>query len=269
MVASPGIVPGDGKDPAVAQLAKLKQQLGALANKTLYSISVVSANGTTLLAIGPSGYVDGSGKPLNTLTINDPISGFPIIKQSPATVTPLPNGARQGSNFFWSMTDAAGNRLIATDGLAGVGLAFPYATIDMHPYWTGNLPAVPATNGTYMNVVASQVTAATLLWEGRIGYLSCPCISADGVWGNNGGSTAAVTYTLLVNGNTIGTWTYPANSGLTPARHTFQLSNTVPIGTTDATVQLKAQSSISTADTLYAHVLGCFLRQTPANGVFG
>lgn len=256
MVSSPNVVPGDGRDPNAHQIKQLRQQLATLAGKPLTSISVTNANGTRLFSIANSGYVDSSGNPLVSVTLNDPISGCPIIRQAPATVTSILSGLSQGTNWFWYMEDSNADQVIATDGLSGRGLAYPYLAVPMYPYWNGGFGS---TAGSYATIAASAIASNTVLWEGRIGYVSHPAISVDGTWGRGSGTGAeTITYTLTVNGSSVGTWTA---TGLVVGKHIFDIHTLV--GTADATVQLAAQSSISNTDQIACQVLGVHLRQTP------
>lgn len=259
MVASPQ--PQDTE----SRLRRTEQALANLTRKVPNSLLVQTGAGQVLVDIGPSGFVDANGNQLNSVTIRDPISGFPILQQSPATITDNPDGTQQGDDWFWRMDDRAGNRVVATDGLSGVGLALPYVNVELVPYWTGNQSATPGTSG-YRTVTASIVAAAPVLcYEGRLGYVSHPALSIDGIWGRATGTGAEViTYTLVVAGTTVGSWNETA---LIEERHTFDVSDFV--AQKDLPVQLLMKSSISNTDTLACHPLGCFLRQTPDGGIFG
>lgn len=253
MVANPRAVPGSGVDPVLQRIADLEVKVDAIGRKTLCSVSVTSPNGQTLLALEPSGYIDGGGNPLTSITINDPISGFPILAQTPATVV-----GNVGTNWFWRMADSTGTRLVATDGLAGVGLALPYIPVTMYPRWNGGQFQTATATGE-ASAVASSVVGMGVLWEGRIGYCSHPAISFDGMWGDADLGTATITYQATVGALTF-TWTA---TGFAAALHQFDIHSLV--GNTDLAVTLQVLSVGSAAgtDRVAAGIKGVHLRQTP------
>lgn len=257
MTANPKAAPGGHADPVLVELAELRQALDALGRRTLASASVASANGQILFSITPSGYTDASGNPLVSVTINDPLSGFPLLKQSPATVA-----GNVGTAWFWQMDDRSGNQVIATDGLSGTGLAYPYIPVPVYPRWNGG-PFQTATATGEAAAVASSIVGMGTLWEGRIGFCSHPAISVDGMWGDVDSGTPVITYKLVVGSQNF-TWT---QAGFSATRHTFDIHTQV--GSTDLPVTV-AVTSVGTAvgtDRIACGVKGLYLRQTPA--VFG
>lgn len=271
MGAVPNHVPGSHSDPLVARVAALERALAALANKTLFSASIgaggISINGGEIdvnngaaahfFNVGPTGWVDGSGRQISAVTIADYLNNV-IFGQVPATTV-----GNVGTNWFWTMLDSAANQVIATDGLSGVGLAYPFENIAMYPTWNGL--GTGGSPGSYSQVAASLITANTAMWTGRIGYVSHPAISIEGIWGKASGTTSAVSYRLLVGSTTFGPWTIAAGGGVVDAIHQFDIHTMV--GQLDVPVQVFAQSSVTSADSIACQVLGCHIRQTPA--VFG
>jgi hypothetical protein len=263
MVATPGFIPHSNDNPVVKAIQRTNTKIDAVASKTLHSVSVVNTNGETMFSIVPSDFVDEDGSPIVSLTINDPISGFAILRQEPAAGHENPDGTMEGTNWFWHMDDAADNRLVATDGLAGKGLALPYFDVSMYRQWTPTQSATPSSIGNnYATVAASLVAGAGLqylMWEGRVGYCSHPFISVNGIWGNSSGGSAVPTYTLVMDGVTVGSWTA---SSFGVVLHEFDCSDI--IGNIDIQTQLFMHSSVSSSDQLACAMLGTHLRQSPA-----
>lgn len=252
-------VTGDHYAELANQIDQLNRKIDNIGRRTPNSLFVQTGAGEVLVDIGPSGWYDADGNELNSVAIYDPISGFPLLKQIPATID-----GSVGTNWYWAMYDASGNQMVATDGLAGAGMSYPFENVKMYPYWNGGYTGTPGLTG-YATVVASQIVgSAKLMWEGRLGYVSHPAISVEGTWGDATGSTSTATYTLMVGGTSVGTWTVaPAAFG--PAKHIFSIASFV--GGLDVPVQLYAQASPTSIELIACHILGVHMRQTPT--VFG
>jgi hypothetical protein len=198
-------VSADRYDALANELTALRASMDAQGRKVPNSLYVETAGGLVLVAIGPSGFVDTDGNPQNSITINDPTTGAPILKQSPATVTTNPDGSQNGSNWFWRMDDAGGRQLIATDGISGVGLAFPKMSYPMEKVFPFTYGIQPYSVGSWASI--SVPTTETILYNGYISRIVNPLMTIDGTWG--GGSTA-VTFRLYLNGTLAYSWTQPA-----------------------------------------------------------
>lgn len=270
MVATPAIVPGNGEDALLKRVMALEQTVKAIGNKTLFSASIgaggITINGGQIdvnngagahfFNVSPTGFVDGSGRQISGVTIADYLNNV-IFGEAPTTVV-----GNVATNWYWTMLDAAQNQIIASDGISGRGLAYPFENIAMYPTWNGLGTSTP---GSYSQIAASLITANTAMWTGRIGYVSHPAISIEGIWGKASGTTSAVSYRLVVGATTFGPWTIAAGGGAVDAIHQFDIHTMV--GSLDVPVQLFAQASITSADSIACQVLGCHIRQTPA--VFG
>jgi hypothetical protein len=265
MGSVPRDIPNSNSNPVVVKLSDIERAMKNLTNKSLRSISVTNDNGTTLFSITNSGFVDVSGNPIVSLTLNDPISGTPIISQSPATQVINPDGTITGTNWFWRMDDQAGFRLIATDGLTGVGLALPFIPVPMAMKWNGG-PFQTATQVGSASMLASSIVANTPLWEGRIGYTSHPVISVDGLWGDIDNVLITPVYQFVVGSQTF---TWNAAGGQLFGLHKFDISS--QIGQTDLQVRLSVTNTggATGTDRIACQVLGTHLRQSPPDGVFG
>jgi hypothetical protein len=242
-----------------SQLQQLRAHLNALTGKAPNTLIVQDdETDITYLFVGPNDYyVDPDGRPITIMEINDYLNNQ-MFGMSPATVD-----GNVGTDWFWAWRDRLGNQVLATDGLSGAGLAVPYHNIAMYPYWNGGYTGTPSTSG-YATVIASQIASQKAMFEGRIGFVSHPAISVDGLWGRAAGSGAEViTYTVAIDGVAIGSWT--AGGSLVAQAHFFDLS--AYVGQLDLSVQLLAQSSVSNSDPIACHIFGVHLRQTPA--VFG
>ena len=264
MVANPGRVPGDGRDPALAQIAELRKQLAALTNKSLYSASVgkggltiegggsitmTSPTGAKVLLIGPGDANHADGSPQQIAFISDELGHERIL------VADIGSPAVAGNQRVF-IYDAGGRETLSQD-LNG-GQARPWYNVPLYPYFTS--PPNPGTTGTYFayaNIAQSAITPPVVMWEGRIAYVSHPRISVDGTWGfaSGGGS---VTYDLVVGGTSLGSWT--VTSGLTVTQEgPYDISSR--LGQSAVPVQVRITAASGGAQ-LACQPLGCYLRQT-------
>lgn len=150
---------------------------------------------------------------------------------------------------FWGLYDRQGNILFSDDAVSGFGIASPWISVPMYPFFT----MASATTYSYMNLPVASVASETVLWSGRIPQVSHGFIGADGVWGQASGSNSS-TYRLKVNGTTVGTWN---ETGLAVGNrgpfdiHTFL--NFLWVGV-DLTVQASGSGNVA------AQVVGCTSR---------
>lgn len=249
-------VTGDHYAELANQIDQLNRKIDNIGRRTPNSLFVQTGAGEVLVDIGPSGWYDVDGNELNSVSIFDPISGHGLLKQFPATID-----GNVGTDWYWAMCDAQGNNVVATDGIAGVGLAQPYIPVCMSMRWTGG-PFRTATATGSAAAVASSIVGMGVLWEGRIGYVSHPALLIDGTWGDIDNAGITPTYAVTVSGIPVGTWTGPG--GQAGAQHIFDVRQFV--GHESAPVQISVTSTggAPTTDRIACDVLGVHLSQSPA-----
>lgn len=270
MVSNPGPQYHDPTRQHRIELDNARQAIRNTANHIPFPFQVnydPSGVGTPpfvpMFSVQNSGWLDSSGNQIPVTTMRD-AQGNIIFAQAPAATS-----GSVASSWFWNFQDIHHNQVLATDGLSGYGLAYPYIPVPLYPIWNG-LPSTVTGGGapswnTYSQVLASSVTSETALWGGSIGFVSHPAISIRGYWGDAVvGGTVTTTYRLYLSGTLIGSWTQ-ASGAFVYAQHTFDIHTFV--GRLDQDLSLTIQAAVSSTDTLAIQPFSCWIRQTPA--VFG
>lgn len=178
---------------AVRKLAGLTSAIISRGGLTLLNdsfIKMISSLGFQILYIGPGSV---AGKQIIEIRRHNGSLVF-------ATTVHMPNGEQ-----FWALTDRGGRILISDDADSGVGLASPWFSVPLYPYFS----MAASSTWPYMNLPVASVTSETVLWSGRIPQMLHGFVGIDGVWGQASGSNSS-TYKLKLNGTTVGTWSPPA-----------------------------------------------------------
>lgn len=173
---------------AVRKLAGLTSAIISRGGLTLLNdsfIKMVSSLGYQIFFVGP-----------------DPVTGrqtFELRRDNGSLVMRLYDF---GGQQYWGLYDRSGSGIawVADDATTGVGLARPWLSHPLYPFFS-----LPSGLYSYASVGVASVTSETVLWSGRIPSVTHPRVEIDGVWGQASGANNS-TYRLKLNGNTIGTW---------------------------------------------------------------
>lgn len=209
-----------------------------------------------MFRIVDSGYVDDDGNIIPTVEIYDGF-GNKVFSQFPTQTT-----GNVGHNWAWGLYNRDGHQLVSTDGQTGMGLAYPYFSIPMFPRWNG---------GTFQTATATGVASADAthavgmgaLWVGRIGWVSHPWMSVDGIWGNvDAGSADGPTYHVDV-GSGLATATWQANGGQIAARHDFDITAVYNQHDVPVTIAItNVGTGVAGTNRLACQLMGLFLRNS-------
>lgn len=263
MVASPNVDPNWIK----AELKRLQTAIDKLGGKNLQSANIGSG-GITIDGTGGIEVNKAAGN-LGSFYVGGGSSANPHADGSPQIVTVI--GDELGRDRFALYDEnspaSKGNqrihewdvaqRLVRSQDING-GWATPWFNVPLYPRFT---PAQnsPDTNGTVYGYATVSTSAPGIvqgqeLWEGRLAFVSHPRIAIDGTWGPASG-TVVPTYSLNVNGSSVGTWSPsfgPASFG--PWSIAGLLADT----------QIAVNITVTWTGTgvMAADVVGCYLRQT-------
>lgn len=246
-------------DDVAAQLDALTRRLDEMDRKTLYSAQI-SQGGLTVqggfirvrddagaerLYAGPSTYAQDPGQTQPVFWVRDQSGNvrMGVYDAEPgATYEPT----------VWIFDKA--NRVALTTDRNG-GLAEPWIYVPMYPrFIPTNLTNSTDTDWT---LPVSSCNGG-VIWEGRIGKVSHPRIQFDLATGRVTGGSGSPTYTLQLNGNTIGTFSGTAygDNLIGPIDITAYLT------LTNVTVQVRVSATGTGTDLIACGVNGVALRQT-------
>lgn len=147
--------------------------------------------------------------------------------------------------------------------LTGKSPSFPPGAIHLYPRFTPALQTATAT--AYATAPASAVIGMATLWEGRIEYVSHPCLSIFGVWGDMDSMLPAITYQLTA-GVTAYTW---KSSGQVTEKHLFDIGGLLQQSDVQVTLSVQSTGTATGTDRVLVSPLGCYQRQPPDDGIFG
>lgn len=268
MVAQAKYVPGDNRDPLVQRVAALEKALAAVANKTLYSANIgtggLTVNGTGGVKVGSGGtgglgnFYTGGGSTAPQHADGSPqvISAFGDENGQDRLVLWDSETPSSPARQRWYEWDVAG-RLTRSQDING-GWATPWFGVPLYPRFTPpqNSPDTSGSVYGYATISTSTpgIAQGQELWEGRIPFVSHPQIAIDGTWGPASGSVVP-TYSLNVNGSSVGTWT----PGYGPAAFgPWNIASLLTFTQIPVTITVTWTGS----GLIAADVLGCYLRQT-------
>lgn len=150
------------------------------------SLKMVSSLGVTVLYVGP----DSLGRQVLELRRRD---GSMMMRTQ----------TNANGNVFWSLWDRTGHLLMADDSNTGVGLGTPWQSIPMYPkVWPTTF--LDAEN-TDLSLPTSACTGGAV-WEGLLGRNVHATMWVDMVCGRMTGVSGSPTYSLVVNGDVLGSW---------------------------------------------------------------
>lgn len=147
--------------------------------------------------------------------------------------------------------------------LTGKSPSFPPSPVHLYPRWTPALQTATAT--AYATAPASAVIGMSTLWEGRIEYVSHPCLSIYGVWGDLDSMLPSITYQITAGVNAF-TW---QSIGQVTEKHLFDVSGLVQQSDVQVTLSVQSIGTATGTDRILVSPLGCYLRQSPSDGGFG
>lgn len=247
-------------DGVTGSIQQLQQQMNELSRKTLYSAVIgrggIKIDGTGGIQVsnghGAQFYVGGGftapahsdGSPQIITLVGDETGQDRLVlydENTPGSV----------SNQRWHEWDQGG-RLVRSQDTAG-GWATPWFSVPMYAYI-----AMGAGAFQYMNVQSASFLSGTVLSEGRIPFVSHPKIAVDGIWGIASGAGNA-TYSLNVNGSSVGTWTAISGAGVgASSQGPWDISALL----TQKQVSVTISVTYTAACTIALNLFNCYLRQT-------
>lgn len=258
-------VPIPGQDTVVGTIQQLGQQLEEITRKTLYS-AVIGRGGITIDGTGGIEVTNGSGA---QFYVGGGFSAPAHGDGSAQIISLIGDEAGRDRLVLWDPTVPASQTnqvffeydqhgTLIRSGDKNGGWATPWFSVPMYPRFKPNgAPATYNSDGYFFSTAgftagSNGCTSGNSYWEGRIPFVSHPRISVDGVWGG----TANPTYSLLINGSSVGT--YSPGTGLTVAAWgPFDISSL--IGQTAVKIQIAASFG---AGGVTCDCLGVYLRQT-------
>lgn len=250
----------------VAQINALKAQVDTLTRRSFYPMSVTDNAGVQLFSVQPSGYTDASGNSIPTTAIKD-AQGNVILKQFPVAF----DGGGHPTAWAWALLDIHGNQVMASDGLSGKGLAFPYIPVPMMQRFcdtskVNSVTGVPAAGGGFVPQFTNSATfsgSPQTMYSVNIGKVSHPAINIHSVSGQASGGPTGDSYAVLMNGVSVGSWAIaPASSE--NRDHIFDIS--AYVGQSDVGLDINVQTTNATVGQRY-----CWLdaRQAQTPPAFG
>lgn len=147
--------------------------------------------------------------------------------------------------------------------LTGRSPSFPPVPVVLYQKWTP--PLQTATSTAYATAAASSAIGMTTLWEGRIEYVSHPCLSVYGVWGDLDSMLPTIRYQITA-GVTAFTW---QSTGAVTEKHLFDISGLLQQSDVQVALSVKSIGTATGTDRILVSPLGCYQRQAPDDGIFG
>lgn len=259
-----------GPNNVVATIQQLGQNLEEITRKTLYS-AVIGRGGIKIDSTGSIQVTNGAPG-LGQFYIGGGSSANHHSDGSPQIITSIGDESGKDRLVLWDDSNPASptnqrfyeydvaGRLVRTQDKNG-GWATPWFSVPMYPRFVPNgQPASYSSNGwgygyASLSTSGNGVSSGMVIWEGRIPFVSHPRIAVDGVWGNASGSVAP-TYSLLVAGSSVGSFTPSALT--TQSWGPFDISSRL----TNTAVQVQITVSYTGTGAFAADCLGVYLRQT-------
>lgn len=262
-------IPTPNGDNVVGTVQQLAQQIDEITRKTLYS-AVIGRGGIRIDSTGSIQVTNGAPG-LGQFYIGGGSSANHHSDGSPQIITSIGDEAGHDRLVLWDDNNPASTtnqrfyeydvagRLVRTQDSNG-GWATPWFSVPMFPRFKPNgAPGTYNADGYYYSSGFAQFTAGSNnctsglnYWEGRIPFVSHPRISVDGVWGGS----ANPTYTLVVNGSSVGTYS-PGTGIVVGTWGPFDISSLL----TQKAVQVQITVSFG-GGTVACDCLGVYLRQT-------
>lgn len=211
------------------------------------SLRMTDAAGVDRLLVGFSTTIpllDGSPQPI--FYVRDALGTLRLAIYDP---DPITDGYQP---VVW-VYDHLGHVAFTTDINGGV--AEPWIPVPV--YATAYPSTFLDSLGTDLTVPASACNGSAI-WEGRIGKVSHPRIMFDGAFGRVTGVSAVPTYTFVVGGTTLDSFSQTSYSAA--ARGPFDISS--KIGQTSVMVQLTVTATGTGTDRIAAQPHAVYLRQT-------
>lgn len=147
--------------------------------------------------------------------------------------------------------------------LTGRSPSFPPVPIHLYPRWTPALQT--ATSAAYATAPATNVIGMATLWEGRIEYVSHPCLSVYGVWGDLDSMLPTIRYQITAGVNAF-TW---QSVGAVTEKHLFDVTGLLNQSDVQVTLSVQSIGTATGTDRILVSPLGCYQRQAPDDGIFG
>jgi hypothetical protein len=253
----------------VGTVQQLAQQINEITRKTLYS-AVIGRGGIQIDSSGSLKVTNGvSG--LGQFYIGGGSTAPAHADGSSQIITNIGDEAGRDRLILWDDNTPAsttnqrfyeydvGGRLIRTQDSNG-GWATPWFSVPMYTRFHPNGgPGSYNSDGFYYSGGFAQFTAGSNncisgqdYWEGRIPFVSHPRISVDGVWGGS----ANPTYTLYLNGSSVGS--YSPGTGVTATSWgPFDITSLLTKKAVSVQIKISFGAGVVAAD-----CLGVYLRQT-------
>lgn len=160
-----------------------------------------------------------------------------------------------GGQVVWALHDRTGRLIFSDDGISGQGVAEPWIPVPMYPRAFPN--AFLDSTDTDLTLPASACSGGTV-WEGRIGKPSHPKLHLDMVCGRVTGVSGTPTYSLVVSGTTLDTWSATTYAPLTRG----PLDITPYMGQIGTIIQVKISAAGTGTDRVALGMLGVWQRQS-------
>src|ERR1700743_597202 len=141
--------------------------------------------------------------------------------------------------------------------MTGRSPSFPPVPIPLYQRWTPTPQT--ATSTAYATAAASSVIGMTTLWEGRIEYVSHPCLSIYGVWGDLDSMLPIIRYQLTAGVNAF-TW---QSTGAVTEKHQFDITGLLQQSDVQITLSVQSIGTATGSDRILVSPLGCYQRQPP------
>ena len=239
----------------VVRLEAFAEQIRKLAGNTS---SIISRGGLSLINDSFLKIVDSDGKQRLFMGKQSYGGGDQTI-----FVLRDQNEAVRFGLFDFNMLDGYSPAVIIYDQLGHItystdsngGMAEPWVPVVLYPKtWPSTFLDTTGTD----NTLPVSACNGNSVWEGRIGKVSHPRIQLDFIGGRVTGTTGSPTYTFVVNGVTLDTWSQTAYAG--QIRGPFDISSLLT--QQNIIVQVKVTATGTGTDRIAAQPNACYLRQT-------